>query len=187
MSPNDPESRTTRMKDGTTHLAYKKPSTCVVDLDTDLVLAATIYPADRADTDTLAESVVQVPQLNVIECGKPGEHQRGGGRQRLSCVAETLTVVNETLGIRTYIPEPNRKMPWDWSERPPSRRCAVTGRPPLAARGAEQEAATAAERVDGADVCSCVRNRRSETVLVAWNVRGLEALSVASRRAQSGA
>ena len=27
----------------------------VVDLDTDLVLAATIYPADRADTDTLAE------------------------------------------------------------------------------------------------------------------------------------
>ena len=27
--------------------------------------------------------------------------------------AETLTVVNETLGIRTYIPEPNRKMPWD--------------------------------------------------------------------------
>ena len=36
-------------------------------------------------------------------------------------------MVNETLGIRTYIPEPNRKMPWDWSERPPSQRRAVTG------------------------------------------------------------
>ena len=49
MSPNDPESRITRMKDGTTHLAYKAEH--VVDLDTDLVLAATVYPADRADTE----------------------------------------------------------------------------------------------------------------------------------------
>jgi transposase len=37
-SPNDPESRIARMKDGTTHPAYKAEH--VVDLDTDLVLAA---------------------------------------------------------------------------------------------------------------------------------------------------
>ncbi len=55
--PNDPDSRIARMKDGTTHAAYKAEH--VVDLDTDLVLAAVIYEADRADTETLAESVVQ--------------------------------------------------------------------------------------------------------------------------------
>src|SRR5208283_146040 len=66
--PNDPDSRIARMKDGTTHAAYKAEH--VVDLDTDLVLAAVIYEADRADTETLAESVVQA-QLNVIAAESP--------------------------------------------------------------------------------------------------------------------
>ena len=45
------------MKDGRTHLAYKAEH--VVDLESDLVLAAEIYPANRADTDTLVDSVMQ--------------------------------------------------------------------------------------------------------------------------------
>jgi len=122
-SPNDPESRITRMKDGTTHAAYKAEH--VVDLDTDLVLSATIYPADRADTDTLAESVVQA-QLNVIEAESPANIKEVVADKGYHA-AETLAVVNETLGIRSYIPEPNRKTPWDWSERPASQRRAVTG------------------------------------------------------------
>jgi len=79
-------------------------------------------------------------------------------------------VVNETLGIRSYIPEPNRKTPWDWSERPASQRRAVTGNH-RRVRRAEQEAATAAERVDGANVCSCLRDGGRETLLVAWAVK----------------
>ena len=71
-SPNDPDSRITRMKDGTTHAAYKAEH--VVDLDTDLVLAAVIYQANRADTETLAESVVQA-QLNVIAAESPANIQ----------------------------------------------------------------------------------------------------------------
>jgi transposase len=62
-SPNDPDSRITRMKDGTTHPAYKAEH--VVDLDTNLVLAAEAYLADRGDSDTLAESIVQA-QKNLI-------------------------------------------------------------------------------------------------------------------------
>ncbi len=81
-SPNDPESRIARMKDGTTHAAYKAEH--VVDLETDLVLSAVIYPANRADTETLAESVVQA-QIERDRGGKSGEHRRGGGRQGLSC------------------------------------------------------------------------------------------------------
>jgi transposase len=123
LSPNDPESRITRMKDGTTHPAYKAEH--VVDLDTDLVLSATIYPADRADTDTLAESVVQA-QLNVIAAESPANIKEVVADKGYHA-AETLTVVNETLGLRTYIPEPKRQAPWDWSERPASQRRAVTG------------------------------------------------------------
>ena len=35
-------------------------------------------------------------------------------------------LVNETLGMRTYIPEPKRKTPWKWSDRPAAERRAVT-------------------------------------------------------------
>ena len=39
------------MKDGRTHLAYKAEH--VVDLETELILAAEIYHADAADVDTI--------------------------------------------------------------------------------------------------------------------------------------
>ena len=122
MSPNDAESRIARMKDGTTHPAYKAEH--VVDLETDLVLSATIYPADRADTETLAESVVQA-QLNVIEAESPANIKEAVADKGYHA-AETLAVVNETLGVRTYIPEPKRKRPWKWSERSKAERTAIT-------------------------------------------------------------
>ncbi len=80
-SPTDPDSRIAKMKDGTTHLAYKAEH--VIDLDTDLVLAAPIYSADRADTDTLAESII-ASAVERDRGGESSEHSRGGGRQRLS-------------------------------------------------------------------------------------------------------
>jgi transposase len=123
VSPNDPESRIARMKDGTTHAAYKAEH--VVDLDTDLVLSATIYPADRADTETLAESVVQA-QLNVIAVESPANIQEAVADKGYHA-AEMLATVNQTLGIRTYIPEPKRKTPWKWSERSEAERVAITG------------------------------------------------------------
>ena len=50
-SPTDPEARIARMKDGTTHLAYKPEH--AVDLDTGVIVAARIHPADQGDTQTL--------------------------------------------------------------------------------------------------------------------------------------
>src|SRR4051812_35365736 len=49
-SPTDPAARIARMKDGTTHLAYKPEH--AVDLDTGVIVA--IHPADQGDTHTLA-------------------------------------------------------------------------------------------------------------------------------------
>src|SRR4051812_27369438 len=54
-SPTDPEARIARMKDGTTHLAYKPEH--AVDLDTGVIVA--IHPADQGDTRTLAATLEQ--------------------------------------------------------------------------------------------------------------------------------
>jgi len=56
VSPTDAEAKIAKMKDGTTHLAYKAEH--VVDLKTDLVLAAEIYAATAADSATLEDSVL---------------------------------------------------------------------------------------------------------------------------------
>jgi len=121
-SPNDPDSRIARMKDGTTHAAYKAEH--VIDLKTDLVLSAAIYPADRGDAETLAESVVQA-QMNVIQAESPANIEEVVADKGYHA-ADTLALVNETLGVRTYIPEPKRKKPWKWSARPAAERRAVT-------------------------------------------------------------
>src|SRR6516165_2910304 len=64
MSPTDPDSKIAKMKDGTTHLAYKAEH--VVDLKTELVLAAEVYPGDQPDSATLLESVVSA-QVKLME------------------------------------------------------------------------------------------------------------------------
>ncbi len=50
-SPTDPDARIAKMKDGTTHLAYKPEH--AVDLDTGVIVAAALHPADHGDTTTL--------------------------------------------------------------------------------------------------------------------------------------
>ena len=54
-SPIDPEAKIAKMKDGTTHLAYKPEH--AVDLDTGVVVAAPIHPADEGDTTTLSPTL----------------------------------------------------------------------------------------------------------------------------------
>jgi transposase len=54
-SPTDPEAKIAKMKDGTTHLAYKPEH--AVDLDTGVVVAAPIHPADEGDTTTLSPTL----------------------------------------------------------------------------------------------------------------------------------
>ena len=50
-SPTDPDAKVARMKNGTTRLAYKPEH--AVDLDTGVIVAAPIHPADQGDTNTL--------------------------------------------------------------------------------------------------------------------------------------
>lgn len=120
VSPTDPDAKIAKMKDGTTHLAYKAEH--VVDLESDLILAAEIRPADHGDAQTLADSVMTAAEnLEAI-----------GVEQRIEEVAadkgyhaaDTLELC-QSLGLRTYIPEPKRNTDWNWTARTPDHQRAV--------------------------------------------------------------
>jgi transposase len=120
-SPNDPDSRIARMKDGTTHLAYKAEH--VVDLETGVIVAAEIYHADQHDTATLEDSLQQA-QTNQREAGSEQEIKDAAADKGYHS-AETLANVREHTPYRTYIPEPQRPHGSKWTDKPPEYREAV--------------------------------------------------------------
>ena len=66
VSRSDPEARIARMKDGTTHLAYKPEH--AVDLDTGAVVAAELHLADEGDTTTLFKTLAAAAaNLEVVD------------------------------------------------------------------------------------------------------------------------
>ncbi len=119
-SSTDPDSRITKMKDTRTHLAYKAENT--VDLDTDMVLSADVYHADRADSDTVTSSVVHA-QKNLLEAGSEASIEElvaDKGYHK----AQTLSDV-QRLGLRTYIPEPASRYRRRWTDKPAGHKQAV--------------------------------------------------------------
>jgi transposase len=128
-SPTDPDSRIARMKDHTTHLAYKAEH--VVDLSSEVILAAPIYPADQSDSATLVESLTTA-QVNLIRAESEAtlealtakEAPIVAGPNIEEAVADKGYHKAETLadcaalGVRTYIPEPERPQERVWSDKP---------------------------------------------------------------------
>jgi transposase len=119
-STTDPDSRIAKMKDGTTHLAYKAEH--VVDLDSDLVLSATITPANHGDAETMCDSVAQA-QMNMEAAGSKAEIKEAvadKGYHKHS----TLDLATE-LQWRTYIPEPKRQHRNRWTNKPEGQQAAT--------------------------------------------------------------
>jgi transposase len=112
-SPTDPESRIAKMKDGTTHLAYKAEH--VVDLKTELVLAAEIYPADQADSATLPTSVMTA-ELNMARAESAAAIEEVTADKGYHKV-ETLAAFTEAE-YRTYIPEREQAHDHTWTDKP---------------------------------------------------------------------
>jgi hypothetical protein len=111
-SKTDPDSRIAKMKDGRTHLAYKAEH--AVDLDTDIVLAASIYRADHSDYDTATTTLDDAKdhlaavddELSIQEAVMDkGYH-----------AVETL-VDCEKRGVRTYIPERKASGQRKWKDK----------------------------------------------------------------------
>jgi len=122
-SPTDPDSRITKMKDGTTHLAYKAEH--AVDLETSLIVAAEIYHADQGDAQTL-EDTVQMAQSNLGESGSDVQMEDVAADKGYHAAA-TLAEIAENTPYRTYIPEPRLKagQTRKWTDKPPEQRDAT--------------------------------------------------------------
>ena len=110
-SETDPDSRIARMKDGTTHLAYKAEH--AVDLKTGAMLAVSMFPADTGDTAGITRTLKDVKEnLESVDDDPP----------ELLCVvtdkgyhkAELIKDINIDHNLITYIPErqTNRRRRW---------------------------------------------------------------------------
>ena len=120
-SPSDLDARITKRKDGTTGLGYKAEN--AVDLDTEIVVAADVKPADAADGETVKDTIVDAQgnlndateqECRIVEVvADKGYHK-----------AQTLAWLDERE-IRSYIPARNDKQKRRWDDKPDGWREAV--------------------------------------------------------------
>jgi transposase len=114
--PHDPDARIAKMKDGRTHLAHKAEH--AVDLQTGAIVGITVQGADQGDTTTievtLPEAVAQLEAVaavtdDVVATGEEVVTDKGyHSKQKMLELA--------TLGVRTYISEPERG-PQHWIDQ----------------------------------------------------------------------
>lgn len=110
-SETDPDARIAKMKNGTTHLAYKAEH--AVDLATGAMLGVVVHPADQGDTASIEETLEKVEE-NLAGLGDESPD--------LLCVvtdkgyhkAELIRKLNADKGITTYIPERQSEQRRNW-------------------------------------------------------------------------
>ena len=123
ISPTDPDAGITKMKDGTTHLAYKAEH--AVDMETGAVIAVTVQAGHEGDTTTirgtLAETAENLAELIEQEADNAPEQEPQVSLNALSEVVadkgyhsdETMLAIAQAEA-RSYIPEPKRpRRKWD--------------------------------------------------------------------------
>lgn len=119
-NPHDPDAKIAKMKDGTTHLAYKTEH--AVDLETDMILAAAVYLADEADTATLPQTLA-VAQTNLVLSGSEAEIREVAADKGYHS-NDTVTWC-DFAGIRTYIPERESRWGRRWTDKSDAEKTAV--------------------------------------------------------------
>ena len=125
-SPQDPDAKIAKMKDGRTHLAHKAEHG--VDLETGAILSVTVQGASEGDSATLPETLTMAAEQ--VEAVQPA------GAEVEEVVADkgyhsdaTLVALDE-IGVRSYVSEPER-----------GRRCwqdKKTGETPVGKRAAQK-------------------------------------------------
>lgn len=111
-NPHDPDAKIMKMKDGRTHLTHKAEH--AVDMETGAVVAVTLQPADRGDSDsvevTLDEAIAELDDITEDEAAAEAM-----GDEALSEIvadkgyhSNAVLVARAQLGLRTYISEPKR-------------------------------------------------------------------------------
>ncbi len=121
-NPYDPDAKIAKMKDGTTHLAYKPEH--AVDLETGAIVAAELHPADQGDTATLLATLAKAAE-NLSEVSDDDTVQTDTSKLAVEEVVvdkgyhsgQTLVDL-ETVEVRGYVSEPDRG-PRKWTSKNP--------------------------------------------------------------------
>ena len=145
-SARDEDARIARMKDGTTHLAYKPEH--AVDLDTGAVVAAEIHSADKGDTTTLSKTLDEA-KANLAEVGAEPTSVNPA-----ECIADKGYPSREVLKSfddgpwKTRICEPEKKGFSRWRGDDAARRAVTNNRTRLGSDIAKQGFKLRAEIVE---------------------------------------
>ena len=132
INPHDPDSKITKMKDGRTHLAHKAEH--IVDLQTGAVVAVTLQEANRGDTTTLYETVVETAENLAEVRDDPGSGSCVDGKILREVVADKGYHSNDTMRdleemeIRSYVSEPRRKGRRNWKDKDSEREAVYANR-----------------------------------------------------------
>jgi len=125
-SPVDLDAKIAKMKDGSTHLAYKPEH--AVDLDTGAIVAAEIHTAENGDTSTLP-GTLKAAEENLALVGKAPSEDRPA-----ECIADkgyhSRGILKELDGgvWKTRIAEPQRKEFLRWHGDEDARKAVYANR-----------------------------------------------------------
>jgi transposase len=112
-SATDADGQIAKMKDGTTHIAYKAEH--AVDLESELLLAATVQPGDAGDPQSLPQTLVAA-QVNLMRAGSDAEVRELATDSGYHSNAALEQCVD--FGIRTYISEKDESQSRVWTDKP---------------------------------------------------------------------
>ena len=125
-SPQDPDAKVAKMKDGRTHLAHKAEHG--VDMDTGALVSVTVQDASDGDTATLPETLIMAAeQVEAVQPDGSGVEEVVADKGYHS--DETLVALGE-VGVdgRSHVSEPKRgRRCWQdkkTGETPPEKRAA---------------------------------------------------------------
>lgn len=121
--PHDPDAKITKMKDGRTHLAHKAEH--AVDLETGAVVAVTVQDANKGDTTTGIETLIEAAeQIETVVPDSEGPKELVADKGYHSNQA---LVGLEAVGVRSYISEPERGRR-NWKDDPEARQAVYRNR-----------------------------------------------------------
>ena len=124
--PHDPDARITKMKDGRTHLAHKAEH--AVDLQTGAIVGVAIQGADQGDTTTIETTLPDaIEQLEAVAAVTDGVATGEELVADKGYHSKQKMLELQTLGVRTYISEPDRG-PQGWVDQRAERDAAYANR-----------------------------------------------------------
>lgn len=119
--PHDPDAKITKMKDGRTHLAHKAEH--AVDMESGAIVGVTLQGADKGDTPTIIETIVEATGNLRELADDPKTKEKISENWMSEAVADkgyhsNQTLLDlETMNIRGYISEPDRGRR-RWKDKP---------------------------------------------------------------------